>query len=207
MNRLAKMISARLNSVLWIPTRFWPPRSWAEIGRLLKLYDSPEADRSDRPRAWCRLDSHYTDGWGTLCALEFSFAWDEPLFWGSVELRHVERYCSAYPERDIGKPWQQSDLVLLDDGTALWPANNPEQRTESLDIWPPPGECLPGDDYWQEQAIRQGRAYLHEGCGGSFFEVGGEGHSYSSSSPAEMCGKCGAHRPRIGLVRSAPVRY
>lgn len=206
MNLLAEMISARLSSVLWTPQRLWPPRSGADLVRLLSLYDSPELDRRNRPGIRCYRHSHYTDGWGTLCGISLSFGWDDPPFWGRVEVRHVERYRSAYPERDVGKPWHQSDLVLLDDGTALWPADDPEWRTESIDIWPPPGECLPGDDYWQELAIKQGRAYLHEGCGGRFFIVGGEDHPYPSASPAEMCGKCGAHRPRIGLVRSAPVR-
>ena len=98
--------------------------------------------------------------------------------------------------------------MLLDNGTALWPADNPEHRTEPIDIWPSPGESLWGEeerDHWQELAIKQGRAYLHEGCGGRFGEVGGEGHPYPGAAPAEMCGKCGAHRPRTGLVRSAPV--
>ena len=56
MNVLAEMISARLSSSLRTPGRLWPPRSWLEIGRLLKLYDSPEAESWDRPGVWCCQD-------------------------------------------------------------------------------------------------------------------------------------------------------
>lgn len=208
---LAALVYERLTTRPLVPPLLWPPRSFSALERILDCYDdlpNPPAPPGE-PYPWWSWETHYTPGWGDLYEVKFTIAWnflDVPFFHKHVYLIHLERFRASHPGADPGRaaapPYWPA--VLLDDGEAIYPADDLEHRTPPIE-WPSPGEPLWGESGWAYRyAIGWGQAYFHEDCPQTYGNITFY-RQRDEDGEIERCAGCGAERSPIGLVRSPPA--